>query len=332
MDSADIATMTAIITVVVGAIMKPFVAFLHRDSAYYWPFLLLTLALGLGVHLLWLRGSLGQFRRAYFSRTLWWHPSVRADYRYYLVNGILYPLVFAPMVLSGLAVALWLRGLLGDALTGLAGPWGGLPRLIFTLLFFVLYDLGRFISHSMLHDVPVLWEFHKVHHSAEALIPLTASRVHPVDLLVMAFFPNLLTGLLLGLFQAVWGDDVGFHTVLGLHAIIFVFDAVGNLKHWQVPISYGRLEGVLISPVMHQVHHSRLPQHWGKNRGFELAIWDRLLGTYHRPQPGEATPFGLGDGSDGQWHRLDRMLLWPFKLLLTRPTPAAKRDQIPPSI
>jgi len=29
--------------------------------------------------------------------------------------------------------------------------------------------------------VPFLWEFHKVHHSANVLTPITAFRVHPVD-------------------------------------------------------------------------------------------------------------------------------------------------------
>ena len=35
-----------------------------------------------------------------------------------------------------------------------------------------------------MHRVPALWEFHKVHHSAEVLTPLTEWRQHPVELML----------------------------------------------------------------------------------------------------------------------------------------------------
>ena len=42
--------------------------------------------------------------------------------------------------------------------------------LAYTVLFFIAYDFGRFVAHSLLHDIPCLWQFHKVHHSAEVLM------------------------------------------------------------------------------------------------------------------------------------------------------------------
>ena len=51
--------------------------------------------------------------------------------------------------------------------------------LLYTVLFFVAYDFGRFVAHSALHDVPVLWEFHKPHHTAEVLTPMTAFSAVP---------------------------------------------------------------------------------------------------------------------------------------------------------
>lgn len=35
--------------------------------------------------------------------------------------------------------------------------------------------------HYCQHKISWLWAFHKVHHSAEGLTPLTANRHHPVD-------------------------------------------------------------------------------------------------------------------------------------------------------
>lgn len=326
MQPDTLAQIMAFVTKATVVVITPFLAMVQRNGDYYWPFLVVTLVVALGFHVLVAGRGWAEFFRLYFSKALWAHPSAKVDYRYYLVNGMLYPVVFAPMVLSSLLVAGWVAQPLAPVLSGTLGTWGVGPQAIYTVLFFVFYDLGRFLSHSALHDVPVLWEFHKVHHSAEVLTPFTACRVHPVDLLVMAFFPNLLTGVLLGVFQATWGGAVGFYTVLGLHAIRLVFDALGNLKHWQVPVSYGRLEQWLLSPVMHQVHHSALRQHWGMNRGFELALWDRLYGTWYRPAPGEATPYGLGDGSDGQWHRVGRLLLWPFSLAAGHVTGKRKQE------
>ena len=79
-------------------------------------------------------------------------------------------------------------------------------------------------------------------------------------------------------------------------------------------LSYGPVLGKwLISPAHHQLHHSCEPRHYGCNRGFELAVWDRLWGTlYVPPVHAEQFRMGLGDETDGHFHTLARMYLWPF--------------------
>lgn len=67
-----------------------------------------------------------------------------------------------------------------------------------------------------------------------------------------------------------------------------------------------------------------LPQPWNKNHGFTLSIWDRLFGTYHSSR--DVTPFPiLSDGTDGQWHSVWRLYVWPFRdaFALLRRRPAA---------
>ena len=132
---------------------------------------------------------------------------------------------------------------------------------------------------------------------------MTAFRAHPVDLAVMAWVPALTTGIVIWCFHRYANAGIGMITFLGLHTIIWAFNLVGNLRHWQVWLSYGpTLNRWLISPAHHQLHHSYEPRHLGCNRGFELAVWDRLYGTlYVPPLAPETFRMGLGDGSDGQW-------------------------------
>src|SRR6185503_10340022 len=189
-------------------------------------------------------------------------------------------------------------------------------KIAYTIFFFVAYDFGRFVAHSLLHDVRILWEFHKVHHSAEVLTPMTTFRAHPIDLAVMYWVPTVTTGVVTWLFHRFVDAGIGFYTFLGLHIVMWLGNLIGNLRHWQVWLSYGQtLNRWLISPAHHQLHHSAEPRHWGCNRGFELAIWDRLYGTLYVPsnQP-ETFRMGLGDGTDGKWNTLGRMYLWPFQL------------------
>ena len=255
------------------------------------------------------------------SRRLWAHPSAQADYAYYIVNSILHPVIVAPLILSGAAVGAWVEG----GLTALFGPVGApllgvtVARVLYTVLFFIAYDFTRFLAHGLLHDVPVLWQFHKVHHSAEVLTPLTNYRAHPVELFLMAALPNLATGLVSGVVWYFAADEIGVYMFLGAHVFLALFNTIANLRHFQVWISFGPvLNRWLISPAHHQIHHSCDPGHLGKNRGFELAVWDRLCGTLFVPGPAEELRLGLGDGSDGAWHSVGRMYGWPCRYAFAR--------------
>lgn len=303
----------------VAAVLYPLVQVAYRQSVIWWPFLLSGLVVALLAYCHghgWRRATLGEFRRRFLGKAIWAHPSARADYVFYLANTALFSLIVAPLVIAGASIGTaleaGLRHLFGPIEAPLLGPAAG--RVVYTVLFFLAYDFGRFVAHNLLHEVPLLWQFHRLHHSAEVLTPFTTFRAHPVELFLMASVPNLTTGLVSG---AVWylsGGEIGFYTFLGLHVAMAAFNTIANLRHWQVWISFGPvLNRWLISPAHHQIHHSRAPQHMGKNRGFELAVWDRMFGTLFVPGAEEALVFGLGDGSDGEWHSLARMYGLPFR-------------------
>ena len=133
----------------------------------------------------------------------------------------------------------------------------------------------------MLHNIPCLWAFHKVHHSAVSLTPLTIFRTHPIEILIFSLRSIAVRAVLIASFIFSFGDGVDLITVLGVNVGLFIFHLLGsNIRHSHVYISYWAwLEKWLISPAQHQLHHSADPSHHGNNLGITLAVWDRLCGT-----------------------------------------------------
>ena len=294
---------------------------IKRDSFLFWPFLLTTLVFAMLAWWYWHRGSAGgnrwtEFRQRFLSRQLWLHRSARADYSLYFVNALLWPLLFTSLMFNQFDVAHALDqiGGLSSAGTPPAETVSFIWRAMYTLMFFVAYDFGRFVAHCLLHEVPVLWEFHKVHHSAEVLTPMTAFRAHPVDLLVMAWGGIFFSGLVTWAFNHVSSSPIDLFTFLGLNVLLWLSNTVGNLRHTRVWITYGpRLGKWLISPAHHQLHHSCEPHHMGCNRGFDIALWDRLYGTLVVPTGAEPQfAIGLDDGSSAEWQTVGQMLWKPF--------------------
>ena len=176
--------------------------------------------------------------------------------------------------------------------------------------FFLFIDLGQYISHRIQHKIPLLWEFHKVHHSATVLTPLTSFRFHPVG--------NAIDGLFLGLFLAVpvtVAELLYGLSVVDLLAIAGTANVVANvivldaLHHTQFRISFGPLDRIVMSPGMHQVHHSTKRKHWGKNYGARLSLWDWCFGT-HINVPKEPMTYGMGAADDESAHY--HSLLWCY--------------------
>lgn len=220
--------------------------------------------------------------RALLSPRVWWHPSSRMDARLVLTNAFLTPLLIAPILLSAMAVAVFVFGRL-TALLGPAGP-SSLPSwaivILYSVTLFVAWDGSRYLVHRLLHEVPALWELHKVHHSAERLTPLTVARVHPIESLLYSLRGVLVTGVLAGVFFYLFADRALQWTLLGTSGIGLMFNALGaNLRHSHVWLSYGpAVERVLMSPAQHQLHHSIEPRDRG-NYGSALSIWDWLGGS-----------------------------------------------------
>jgi sterol desaturase/sphingolipid hydroxylase (fatty acid hydroxylase superfamily) len=262
--------------------------------------------------------------RALFPRWLR-RPSFRMDVWFLPLN------LFASSILIGWTVIS--SRFIGDAVAGaLSGAFGALPRialnqfagrLIVTVSLFVAYELAYWVDHYLSHRVAFLWEFHKVHHTAEVLSPLTNFRVHPVDSIV---FFNILsiflgtTGGALNYLQLGRPFAIGGENVI---LVAFIFATI-HLQHSHVWIAAtGPLGRLILSPAHHQIHHSDNPIHFDKNFGSCLSLWDWLFGTLCVPErKRERLQFGIEIRTRAH-HTLMGSLVVPFVRAVERLRPAS---------
>jgi sterol desaturase/sphingolipid hydroxylase (fatty acid hydroxylase superfamily) len=276
--------------------------------------------------------SAGGFRRFLLPKEVWLHPSAMLDYKFFVVNQL---------VMGHLKLGRWVAGavaLIGVAKLGTAtlttlfgpGPTEATPSFVaiagFTVISLLAWDFGKYVAHYLTHKVPVLWEFHKVHHAAEVLTPISAFRAHPFDIMIDFFLRLLCTGLVGGVYAYLYPSGITELTILGFNAVAFVvYYWIAHLQHSHIQLGYGRLSYLLVSPVMHQVHHSCEVQHWDRNFGFLFGIWDWMFRTIHVPAKGEAFTLGLPAGSAGYrtvWQLFTTPFIGAAKKLFGRATVA----------
>jgi sterol desaturase/sphingolipid hydroxylase (fatty acid hydroxylase superfamily) len=273
-------------------------------------------------------------RRVLFPRRIFLHPSAKLDYKYYVVAAFMRVGVLGSMVISSTAVA----GLSLFALEKLFGPPAHISAPLYVVLpivtisQIVLFDLGYWIAHRLMHEIPLLWEFHKPHHAAEVLTPATSARSHPFDDLLQTNFTAGTLGLGYGVLAYIFGESQPLR-LLEINVIFFVYFAtIFHLRHSHIwlPIR-GWLGHIIQSPAHHHIHHSNDPRHYGKNLGFCLSIWDWLFGTLYVPNKREALEFGLGKESR-DFASVTDLLLTPFRkawgLIAGRPERASVPAQV----
>jgi len=218
-----------------------------------------------------------------FNPKVWLHKSAQLDYQLFVINRLVRAFLWAPIILTMLPIAMGLSDIL-EWLFGIERVFyidGAPVILVFTLVLFLFDDFTRFLLHFLLHKIPVFWEFHKVHHSAQVLTPMTVYRSHPVESFLYATRMAIAQGCAVGICYFLFGPTLSMADILGANVFIFLFNIMGsNLRHSHVKWRWGNIvEKWLISPLQHQIHHSRQVQFHDKNFGTALAIWDRLFGT-----------------------------------------------------
>lgn len=299
------------------------------DERIFWGYLLSSLLLAGAVWAASLRGGgasagLRGFLRFCFPPEVWRHPSAWLDVRYFFLHQMLRVWIYGAFA-SGVALASAdavgsaLRAWLGEPAPS-AEPVGLPGRAAVALFTIAAVDFAGFLAHWAQHKVPLLWDFHKVHHSAQVMHPLSNYREHWVDNLLYAIVHGATSGAATSLAAGLLGRTAAPLEVLGTNAFVFVFNAAGyNLRHSHVWLAWpGWLGWVLGSPAYHQIHHSVDPRHLDRNFAFMFPVWDRLFGCAVLPRGREALRFGLAGGGEDAYRSVLRLWFLPFAEILRR--------------
>ena len=304
---------------IIEAVLTPLLYMCAPESRVFWPFLITTALLALWVYKRSWQGDTS-FLKYLFPRDAWLGKSAILDYQMSITNAVLRLFINASSLLPMAAVAALVSTLLEWTLPSVHGDNWSRPIVtgLYTLSVFVVGDFSRYFLHRLMHRIPALWVFHQIHHSASTMNPFTVYRVHPVESFLYGLRGTLSTGLVTGVFMWLFGTSLSGYDILGVNAIGITFNALGaNLRHSHVWLSYGPLvEKIFISPAQHQIHHSRHPEHFDKNFGICLSLWDILGKSWIPAGKKRSFEFGLDDKSPTPDHGLLRLLWAPFQQLL----------------
>jgi sterol desaturase/sphingolipid hydroxylase (fatty acid hydroxylase superfamily) len=270
-------------------------------------FSLSSLACALGIAVLFVvakrrrkdrRVRLRTIVRALFPKRIVTHASTFTDLGYLYFNLFVNGLAFGWAVLS-------YQYLTNGLIAGLVAAFGpamptALPTVLsqvaITIILFLAYEIGYWLNHWLSHRVPLMWEFHKVHHSAEVLTPVTLFRVHPIYTLIFVNIIAITTAIANGFARYMFGDTVYQYALSDTNIILVLFiHTYVHLQHTHLWIPFRGLPGhVFMSPAHHQVHHSMNSAHFNRNYGSCLALWDWMFGTLYVPaKEPEKLTFGV---------------------------------------
>ncbi len=260
--------------------------FLNPSNRLYIPTLLFTLLFTFVIIKLLNKDVWKEIKSGLFAKKIWGNESVIMDIKLYIFNNSLEILIYAflsYLVISAhdlsVIILSFLNSFLGE-ITPLSQS-STLQKVFYTLFSFVVLDFFRFFQHYLMHKVPLLWRYHRIHHSAEVLTPLTVTRVHPFEMFLSQMRTAFAIGLSTSIFVYLFQVPVTGFEILGVNFLGFLFNALGaNLRHSHVWLSFGVFEHIFISPSQHQIHHSHTPEHHDKNFGVALSCWDKLFKTF----------------------------------------------------
>lgn len=212
---------------------------------------------------------------------------------------------------TGVALAFAMR----DHATRWVGHMGmpaleSLPFLVSTVLATVLYDLGAYVSHVLLHASDALWAVHKVHHSSRMLDWLATFRGHIIEHTLR----HLASPVLLIL--------IGF-PLPAVGSAAAVYGAWAAFIHANIRLDLRRLEPVFITPRLHRLHH--VPETSAYNLGTILSLWDRVRGTLVTDPAARLEPIGVPGAVETYPQRWLPQLVEPLRSLSGRPAGTGPR-------
>jgi sterol desaturase/sphingolipid hydroxylase (fatty acid hydroxylase superfamily) len=194
-----------------------------------------------------------------------------------------------------------------------------LPLVVQVIAGVLILDFSAgYLAHRALHALPVLWRFHRVHHSDDFVDVTTTYRTHPVETVWRFLF----------VFVPVW--------LIGIPALAVVIQRLvsaangilehGNIRLWR-PLDRV-LSLVWVTPNIHKIHHSRERGETNSNYGNVLTLYDRLLGTFTPSERAESVVYGLDEVDPARIRSFAALMSMPFQRQRLQPPLTQKSGSV----
>ena len=173
-----------------------------------------------------------------------------------------------------------------------------IPLWLKLILSVAMFDFINYWFHRTAHIIPLIWRFHRVHHSDTSMDASTNFRAHPIELMLWFGTSNIVAA-------AIFGLDLMSLGLFFLVATPFFFLEHANFRFpkW-LDKTFGL---VFTTPNIHKVHHEQDQHYTDSNFSDIFILWDRIFGTY-KYKPVEQIKFGLKEFEDDKkqtfWYQL----------------------------
>lgn len=212
------------------------------------------------------------------------------DVTYFFASHALVQVLSLLILLPAVTVGRWI------AVPGLQAVVSGLPLVVQFAGVVVIADLTQYWLHRAFHEIPLLWRFHRVHHSSRTLDWIAGSRLHLVDVVVTRGLVLVPVALLGFARPAVYA----YLVFVSMHAVLI---------HANVRLRMPWLERLLVLPRFHHWHHADAPEAVNRNYAVHVPWLDTLFGTAHCP---DEWPVSYGTDAPAPRGFLAQ-LVWPLR-------------------
>ncbi len=172
------------------------------------------------------------------------------------------------------------------------------PFLIQLAIIMLITDFVQYWLHRAFHQIPWMWRFHAVHHSAKSMDWLAGARMHFIEIIVLrsttaipmfscGFDPNAIQAYLL---------------------IVYIYSA---FIHSNVGWDLSRVERFVVTPRFHHWHHGSEKEAIDVNYAIHFPLIDWLFGTHLAADKRWPEMYGIVGAPmpRGYWNQF----LYPFR-------------------
>lgn len=267
----------------VGALLTPDVAAMHLGLDWFALNLLLT-----GLIFVPLEKLFGRLTDQPLFRHEW-----REDLFYFLLSSLLVQsltyLSLAPSMTILHFTSHW---------ESMRAVISAQPMWLQVIEIMFLTDFMQYWFHRAFHQIPFLWGFHAVHHSAKYMDWLAGSRMHIVEIIGLRGM-TIIPMYVLGFAESA------------LHLYILLVYLNATFVHANVRFNVEWLKPFIVTPRFHHWHHGIEKEAIDVNFSIHFPWIDKLFGTYYMPPNQWPSGYGIGGHPvpNGYW----KQFLYPFK-------------------